>query len=311
MRVLVAGGSGFIGKNLLLKIPSEWECVGTYNTSYEFPDFVKSNNLSHVTPSRVEMRDIDSVKTVFKKTGTEFDVCLYVMGNSDIGLSRREPLTDLSYNINSLLNLIQTVKVGKFIFMSSGSVYEGHKGLVNPFLRLAPAIPYSVNKLASERYIEYFQKYSYHIDNFICLRFFGAYGPMEPARKLYTNLIKAFYIEDRNDYTVLGNGKNFIDAMYIDDAIEALLKIAVSDKDNVIADLCFGYPLTINELVIEVGRIFGKKITLKHEGSAAEYTTFYASTDTMESLFGFRPGTSLSTGMMNLARYISNHLSRK
>jgi UDP-glucose 4-epimerase len=309
MKVLVAGGSGFIGKNFLLKTPSDWECVGTYNTSYDFTDFLNSNNLSHVTPSRVEMRDADSVKNAFKETGAEFDVCLYVMGNSDIGLSRREPLTDLSYNINSLLNLIQTVKVRKFIFMSSGSVYEGHKGLVNPSLRVAPAIPYSVNKLASERYIEYFQKYSDQIDNFICLRFFGAYGPMETDRKLYTNLIKAFYIEGRSEYTVLGNGKNFIDAMYIDDAVEALLKIAASDKGNVIADLCFGHPLTINELVIEIGRIFGKKIILKHEGSAAEYTTFFAATQTMESLFGFKPGISLSTGIMNFARYVSNQIS--
>jgi nucleoside-diphosphate-sugar epimerase len=174
-----------------------------------------------------------------------------------------------------------------------------------------PTIPYSINKLASERYIEYFQKNTDHIDNFICLRFFGAYGPMEPERKLYTKLIKVFQVEKRNEFTIMGNGKNFIDAMYIDDAVDALFKIATSDKGNIIADLCYGRPLTINELVAEIGGILGLEAKIKHEGDAAEYTTFYDSTHAMESLFDFKPDISLSSGMTKFAEYLVNQLSSK
>jgi len=308
MKVLVAGGSGFIGKNFLLSTPAAWECTGTYNTSGEFPEFLIRNGLTHVQPIKVEMRNLDEVKAVFGKNGNEFDICLYVMGNSDIGLSRREPFTDLSYNVHSLINLLQNIKAGKFIFMSSGAVYEGYKSLVNPSCSVNPTIPYSVNKLVSERYIEYFRNNTDSIENFVCIRFFGAYGPMEPARKIYTNLINTFVIEGKNEFKIMGNGKNFIDAMYIDDAIEALMKIAAGDKGNMIIDLCAGHPLTINELIIEVGHIFDREIKLLHEGAAAEYTTFYASPNAMETLFDFRPAIRLPEGMRKFADYMRNQL---
>lgn len=308
MKVLVAGGSGFIGKNILLRTPHDMECVGTYNTSHDFPEFLNSNGLTHVKPVKVEMRDPECVKGTFKKIGNEFDVCIYVMGNSDIGLARREPLTDVQANIHSLLNLLKNTYTGKFIFMSSGAVYEGHSDLVHPDMRVMPTIPYSIDKLSSELFIRYFQENTNHIEDYVNLRFFGAYGPMEPTRKIYTNLINAFVVENKNTYRIMGNGKNFIDAMYIDDAVDALLKIAKSDKGNITVDFCFGRPLTINELILQVGRTFGHEVKLQHEGAAAEYTTFYASPQAMEALFNFKPNTFLSEGMKKFAEYLRNQL---
>jgi nucleoside-diphosphate-sugar epimerase len=131
---------------------------------------------------------------------------------------------------------------------------------------------------------------------------------MEPSRKLYTNLIKAFCIQDKNEFSIFGNGKNFIDAMYIEDAVEALFKIATSDKGNKIVDFCMGSPLTINELIHQVANIFGKKdMVLTHKGEAAEYTTFYASPREMEALFGFSPETSLNDGMKKFRDYLMNN----
>lgn len=293
MKVLVAGGSGFIGKNFLLKTPHDLECLGTYNNSHDFPEFLNRNGLTHVKAIKIDMRDSDCVSDVFKNTDNEFDVCLYIMGNSDIGLARREPLVDVDANIYSLLNLLQNIYVQKFIFMSSGAVYEGHKGLVHPGIPVFPKIPYSVNKLSSELFIRYFQENTDHIENYVNLRFFGAYGPMEPTRKIYTNLIKTFVLENKNTYKLMGNGKNFIDAMYIEDTVDALLKIAASDKGNITVDFCFGQPLTVNELVIEVGKIFEQNVKLEHEGAAAEYTTFYASPQAMQTLFNFKPTINL------------------
>lgn len=306
MKVLVAGASGFIGKNFILKTPNSWKCVGTYNTSNDFPEFLKCNGLNHVKSVEVEMRDSVCVREKLKKIGNQFDMCVYIMGNSDIGLSRREPLTDVSINIHSLLNLLKNIYVKKFIFMSSGAVYEGYRGLVHPGLSVTPTIPYSVDKLSSELFIRYFQENTDHIENYVNLRFFGAYGPMEVPRKIYTNLINAFVLDNKYTYKILGNGKNFIDAMYIDDAVEALLKITTSDKSNITIDLCCGKPRTVNELVLEVGKIFGRNVELQHEGSAAEYTTFYASPQVMETLFNFRSTVSLSEGMKKFADYLQN-----
>ena len=304
MKVLVAGGSGFIGKSFLLKANPQWDCFATYNKSVDFPDFVRVNNLKHVHPVRVDMNSPEEIESMVKRTGRRFDLCLYAMGNSDIGLSRREPAADLASNVYSLLNLLQAVQVNKFIFISSGAVYEGHTGLVNPSLPVNPTIPYSVAKLASERYIEHFQKNTDHIDNYLCLRFFGAYGPMEPSRKIYTNLTRAFFVNPQSGYTLNGDGKNYIDAMYIEDAIAGIMSMAVSDKGNKIVDYCFGQPLTVNELVYRAASAFGRGVLLGHKGSAAEYTTFYASPLEVEALFGFRPQISLWEGLGRFGKYL-------
>ena len=54
------------------------------------------------------------------------------------------------------------------------------------------------------------------------VRFFGAYGPYEASHKIYTRLVRAFALESRNTYTIYGDGANLIDAMYVDDAIDAV-----------------------------------------------------------------------------------------
>jgi UDP-glucose 4-epimerase len=267
---------------------------------------MKDNRLENVSAIRVDMRNDDAIAKAFSEVPEEFDVCLYVMGNSDIALARREPLTDIRTNIHSLINLLKRIQVEKFIFMSSGAVYEGHRGLVDPTMPVTPTIPYSIDKLASELFIRYFQENTHHVKNYVNLRFFGAYGPLEPSRKIYTNLIRTFALEKKDRYRILGNGKNFIDAMYIEDTIDALLKVVRSDKCNLTVDLCFGRPRTINELVVEVGHIFERDIVLEHEGDAAEYTTFYASPYAMETLFNFKPSINLEEGMKRFAEYLRN-----
>lgn len=294
----MVGGSGFIGRNFLWRTDLDWGCVATFNTSTTFESFLEQRCLSHVKAIKVNLSDKWTVNNEINKVGNKFDVCLYVAGNSDIGLSRREPISDLSSNVCSLINVLESVHVNKFIFMSSGAVYEGYSGLVNPSLPVNPTIPYAISKLMSERYINYFQKCTDHINSYICLRFFGCYGFFEPARKIFTKLIKELYINKNNNYTIVGDGKNYIDAMYIDDTISGLLKIIESDKENKIVDFCFGQPLTINELVSQSAQILtNKQVKITHIGSPSEYTTFYASPLEMESLFGFRPRLKLSEGL--------------
>jgi len=305
MKVLVVGGSGFIGRHFLLKAPSEWDCYATYHKSTDFIDFVGSRELKNVTPVQADLTTIGGVVDLLCKAGETFDVCLYAMGNSDIAMSYEEPVTDLTTNVNSLLNLLQSTFIKKLIFMSSGSVYEGYKGLVNPSLPVNPTTPYSISKLASERYIEHFQKNTNHLDNYICLRFFGAYGPMELPRKIYTNLVKAFGLNHEDTFTIKGDGKNYIDAMYIDDAIEGIIKMIKSDKSNKILDYCVGSPLTINELIHFAAKTFNKDFVLHHDKApAAEYTTFYASPLEVKALYGFIPQRSLQRGLKRFGRYL-------
>jgi len=308
MRLLITGASGFIGKNLLLKLlkcRNDTEIIATYNRSEDFCTFLQKNDLDNVNAIKVDITDLCAVKEAFRKTGNEFDITVHLVASpAEIRLSAKEPQEDLRIATYSLLNIMTSTKTRDLIFMSSGAVYDGHKGPVSPTTPTDPSFPYAISKLTCEHYVKYAEKYGL-IDNYVILRFFGCYGPYESPRKIYTALVKNFYLEGKNEFTIIGDGNNLIDAMYVDDAMEGLAAVMRSSIRNVVIDFARGTPITINELVTKVGEILGKeKITLQHTARPVEYISFYSTSKQMEKLFGFKPSTPLKTGIWKLARFL-------
>lgn len=301
MRLLITGASGFIGKNLLLKVPKKWEVVATYNKSSDFPEFVTKKRLSNVEAVRV---DLTNLRETREKIAGEFDSAIHLASNTDVQSSLKRPETDLQLNVVTFLNTVKAAKISDLIFMSSGAVYDGNNGLVTPKSHLHPSFPYAISKLACENYALYFRRHNL-VKNYVILRFFGAYGPFELPRKIYTKLVRAFYFEDRREFTIKGDGNNFIDAMYINDAVDGILSVLRSAVRDLTVDFATGNPMTINALVMKVAEIFGKtEVTLRHEGWPPEYNTFYASNKDMEVLYGFKHSTSLEAGLRRLAAWL-------
>jgi len=129
---------------------------------------------------------------------------------------------------------------------------------------------------------------------------------MNQRERSIPKLVKAFYFENTNEFTVRGNGKNYIDAMYIDDAIRGMLKVSIhNNKVNITVDFCSGAPLTINELVQKAARTFGfTELEIEHTGQVPEYINFYASGEAMAQLFRFRPKVSLEEGLQRFAEFL-------
>jgi nucleoside-diphosphate-sugar epimerase len=143
--------------------------------------------------------------------------------------------------------------------------------------------------------------------SYVIIRFFGAYGPYEPERKIYTRLVKRFCLERKRSFTVYGDGRNLIDAMYVDDAVKGILKVIESEASNLTLDFCSENPITINELVYEAARIFGVGMPkLLHEGHTEEYILFHVSGRKMEESFDFRPKVKLNEGLRELAEWLQN-----
>lgn len=305
MRLLIAGASGFIGKNLILKLPSEWDITGIYFKSADFIDFLTLKGIKNVQPLQCNLSDEEEVCRKLQWIQAEFDAAIFLVGNSDIALSVREPIFDIKANLLSLINLLNNIKVKKFIFMSSGTVYLGNFGEVSPQAAVSVDLPYGITKLSSELYIKYFCNRRKNIREYVILRFFGAYGPMEPPRKIYTNLIKELYFSNKEEYLLRGDGKNLIDAMYITDAAEGLFKVLTTKMNgNITVDFCRGEPITINELVERVAKILNRKVRIKHTSETSEYISFYASLKNMENEFGFQPKVTLQEGILSFLDYM-------
>lgn len=305
MNILVVGASGFIGRNLLLNIPKEWNVFGTYNTSTTFEQFLEENNLSNVTPRKCDLTNIDETRTAIASL-EDFDICVYLAANTNVRAMVEKPIIDVETNITTLLNFLQCFKGEKLIYFSSGAVYMGLSGEVSPSMMINPTIPYSISKYTCEQYIQFYQKSKKTFRDYVILRFFGAYGPYEPDRKISSKLIETIS-DKKREFTLFGDGRNYIDFMYIDDAIEGLKAVINSDKTNLTVDFSSGNPLTINELVKRVVAIFGGDINIKHEGVSPEYITFYASPSMMHQLFGFKPMISLEDGFKKFGKWMDEY----
>src|SRR3989337_4052056 len=304
MNVIVTGASGFIGKNFLIKAPKSWNITALFNKDPYFLEFVGAEGLQNVSPHRCDLTNAASVKDLSSRINKEFDLCLYLAANGNPSLSVTNPLSDLEMTTLALINFLGHFRAEKLIYFSSGAVYEGLRGLVSPEVSVLPKLPYAISHLASEQYVKFFASQG-KISNYVILRFFGAYGPYEPPRQIYTKLIEHFYFRNQNQFTVRGDGENYIDAMHVDDAIKGTLDVINSDLTNLTVDFCKGERLTVNELVKRAAVTFNKKdAVIEHLDHVVEHNDFYASPAKMDELFGFKPRIDLEDGLSRFARFL-------
>ena len=303
MKILVTGASGFIGKNLLLALNEQWQVIATYWRAIHFPDFVSRNNLKMVVPLQVDLSsadDIDKISRIHQK----FDCCVYLAASGDPAVSVNNPAFDLVSNTLTLVNLLEKIQFGTFIYFSSGAVYDGLAGPVSPEVIVKPRLPYAISHLTSEYYLSHFQARD-QIRRFFIVRFFGAYGPYEPPRKIYSRLVKRFGCERNPQFTIHGDGKNKIDAMYIDDAIRAVSLLIESQNNSATFDLYSGQALTLTELVEKAAAIFQITPEITYTGSVPEYIEFYSTDRYFFKRYEFTPSIPPEEGLINLYSYLN------
>jgi nucleoside-diphosphate-sugar epimerase len=310
MRLLITGSSGFLGRNALLAIPSSWHVVAMYrpgNTG--FLSFVEAHRLRHIQPVACDLTDICQVEHAIRLVGKDFDSCLALASNTSIPSSIERPIDDLTTNVIGLLHLLQNCSFDHLVYLSSGAVYVGLTDLVGPASAISPTLPYAISKLAAEQYIRAFACHHQTPRHATIVRFFGAYGSYEPPRKLYTKLIRQFAFKRDPHFTVIGDGENFIDAMYVDDAIRALLAVlALPPSERVrCIDLGVGSGESVNSVVTRAAHIFGLEPQITHEASAAEYIQFVIDPWPFTSLYQFTPTISLEVGL----KYLADHLEQE
>jgi nucleoside-diphosphate-sugar epimerase len=307
MRLLITGSSGFLGRNALLSIPSSWQVIALYRPgNAEFLSFVEAHQLRHVQPIACDLTDIHQVEYAISQVGRDFDGCLALASNTSIPGSIERPIDDLTTNTIGLLHLLQNCSIDHLVYLSSGAVYVGLTRLVGPSSAVSPTLPYAISKLAAEQYIRAFANHYQRPRHATIVRFFGAYGPYEPPRKLYTKLVHQFAFKRDPHFTVIGNGENYIDAMYVDDAIKALLAVLALPPLEMVRciDLGVGSGESVNSVVTRAAHVFGLEPQIMHEGIAAEYIQFVIDPYPFTSLYQFTPTIPLEVGLRYLADYL-------
>lgn len=298
--VLLVGASGFIGRNLLpalsrLGVP----VTATYRSAVDFPEFC-ARHAPNARPLRVDLEHGD-LAPVAGRWGT----CLHLAAHVRLAETAADLATDLAKNVTPLVRLLNALEADRFVYLSSGSVYEGSVGEVSPGTPVAPSLPYSVSKLTGEAAVRFARVRRGSIGSYTILRFFGAFGPWEPPFKIYTRAVRAAL--EGTELPGYGDGSNLIDALPSAAAVDALMCVVQAEGlDDEVLDLSMGMPLTIRECVAEVGQVLGREVTSAFTGTSPEDIRYTARPDEFAARFGWGgPPASRAEGIERLAAWVS------
>ena len=265
MKVLVTGGAGFIGSNIVDALVKRGEDVTVLDN---FLTGFRKNLQPLWKDIRVVKGDVRNPRDVKKAVGKN-RIVIHQAAIRSVPKSVDDPC--LSHNVNAtgtllLLEEARRAGVQRFVYASSSSVY----GDVAKFPQtekdaLLPLSPYGVSKLAGENYC-----YTYY-SNFgletVALRYFNVYGPRQNPESKYSAVVPAFLdmIRKGKSPVIDGDGRQSRDFTYVGDVVRANLAGAFGPKR------CAGHAYNIgggNEVSVlgvlqELVRATGKSVKPK------------------------------------------------
>lgn len=266
MKVLITGGAGFIGSNLvsyLNRTQPEWEVTVLDDLSTGSASNLDDVRARFVRGSILDLPVLDSAVE-----GVDAIVHLAAIPSVPRSLAAPRPSHDA--NVTGTLNVLESARahgVEQVIVASSSSVYGSNPSLPKSETDWTrPMSPYGVSKLATEGYALAYN-FSYGMKN-LAFRFFNVYGPGQPADHDYAAVIPKFLDAAMagRPLTVHGDGRQSRDFTFVDTVSSV---IAVAIRDGVHSDdpinLAYGTNTTLLELIAEIEDVLESKVDVVHE----------------------------------------------
>lgn len=249
MKILITGGAGFIGSNLVdhfLLLGHEVVCLDNLSTGY------KKNiehNLSNPNFTFIE-GDIRDIKTCL----LAINGCDYVSHQAALGSVPRsiaDPINTNSVNIDGFLNVLvaaRDAKVKRFVYAASSSTYGDSKKLPKVEEEIGkPLSPYAITKYVNELYADVFAK-TYGMQC-IGLRYFNVFGKRQDPNGAYAAVIpiwvKNLITHERP--IINGDGTYSRDFTYIDNVIQANEKALFTPDEQILKGQREYYNLDLDE----------------------------------------------------------------
>ena len=299
--ILVTGGAGFIGSNLV-------------NTLYKNNDVVVVDNLHTGKKSNIDKATDNGVKFVkgdakdIGKIERDFDYIFHLGIYSASPMYRNDPnlVGEVIQGMTSVLEFSRELEV-PLVFASTSSIYNGieppHKENVIPGV----TDYYTEARIACERLSELYSKL-YDV-NAAAMRFFSVYGYNDIGKGKYANLVTQFMVSTMKEEEPLiyGDGEQRRDFVFVTDVVDALLRAADSKGFNVY-NVGTGKNYSLNEAVEKLRNITGKNIAPKYiKMPVKNYVmTTLADPSKAKREIGFEAKVSLDKGIGMLYSSISS-----
>jgi len=264
MKILVTGGAGFIGSQVVPSLLSEGHEVVVLDDL--------STGRKNRLPKEVELYELDirdwRLVAVLKEV--EPDIVVHLAAQVDVRKSVSDPLLDAEINILGTVNVatafLKSPKAKKFIFISTAAVY-GSEAKV-PILEtspLKPESPYGLSKLTAERYLSLLSTEAGF--DLVTLRLGNVYGPGQDAHG-EAGVIAIFSqkVLKGETLSIFGDGEQTRDFVFVKDVARAIT-LAISEGERGSFNIATGEETKINDLIRIYQELTPTSFSVKYEPS--------------------------------------------
>lgn len=263
MKVAILGAAGFIGTNLIMSLMRD-TANDILAIDEEKSYFGRSVRAQNVRLCACSFR----VETDFKELLAGREVVYHLVSTNNPTCSNHNIGRDIADNILISINILEACvasHVRKVIFISSGGTVYGDK-VVCPIKESAVTNPintYGIQKLTIEK-LFYLYHHMYEL-NYSIVRLANPYGPYQRPNGRLGVVTTFAYKALRNEVlTVYGDGNVVRDYIYIDDAVDGIIRIASSENDEKVFNLGSGVGTKVNQVINIIRRILGRNVMVKY-----------------------------------------------
>lgn len=305
-RVLVIGGTGFIGHNLVVRLSA----LGARVTA------ASRGKSAHADPFPADVRfqslDIAEIADLIDVVGN-YDFIFSVAGRTGAAQSNVNVLADLRVNLLGQYNLLEACRQVaprvRIVVASSRLVYGKPEFL--PVTEVHPTNPtssYGINTLAAEKYHLLYS--AQHGLRSTVMRITVPYGPFFPLTDRPHGIVNAFIrtAAEGGTITIYGNGMQLRDVIYIDDLVDGMLLTALCEEAcGRIYNIGSGQPCPLIDIarrvvdIAERGRI--ETVPWPQAARAVETGDFWSDTTRLRQTICWQPDTELAIGIARSLAY--------
>ena len=306
--VLVTGGAGFVGSNLVRRLIAKGARVTVLDDFFTG----KLSNLAGIEGKyelvRGTVTDLDLVRDLVPRAEIIFHLAA-----RNIIASTRNPMEDFQTNIGGTLNILMAARehrTERIVYTSSVSVYGNPRYLpINEDDRISLLTPYAVSKYGGEGYCQaFYESYGLPVTG---VRYSNVYGPWQDPENPYCGVIAKFMAKVRAGLQpeIHGDGQQTRDFTYVDDAVEATLIAALSPRsEGEVFNVGTGIETSVNSLARLVASLYGREFEIVHidRRDIDNIRRRVVNIEKIRRLLRWTPSTTLSDGLSKTKEWSDN-----
>lgn len=302
-RILVSGGAGFIGANLLRRLDPAHEVRVLDNLLRGRRELLPDDRDVELIVG--DIRDPDDVAAAMR----DVDLVIHLAAFGSVVESVADPVENYEINVRGTFEMLRGAAdagIERFVFASTGGAIMGDQPPpIDEDSLPWPISPYGASKLCGEAYLHAFAG-SFGMRP-VALRFANVYGPYSAHKKgVVTRFIRAALAGGTFD--IFGDGHASRDFLHVDDLCRGILAAADADLSDVVVHLASEKETTINELAELIIELADADVEIvRHPKRAGEVERNFARADRARQLLAWEPELSLRDGMQDTIEWFRAH----